>query len=257
MSKSKILTYIPFGKMFENMPQHIDFKISQSGQNFLDNNFTKCTEELSDLYMHYKDGIPEDVNDWAKQFDLDLKLSGDYAIATILNIAMTWKNEAQANKIIYNDVFYNSGWHDFAFDTNKEGLYQIPVEDHTIGLFISTKPFELDSLNEIIYSTEEINLNLPLVKLKIEEDLTQHFKGSKAYIDNQAYYCENAKSLTELNVTLKGAEVKQAATLTLRTTCVMPQKRNVLIDKPFYLYVKVKDSLIFAAYVDVDGWIKK
>ena len=258
MSQSKILTYIPFGKLFENMPDHINFTLSKNGEDFLDNNFTKCSEELSENYMHYKDGTPETVNAWAKEFGLDLNLSGDYAIATILHIAMTWEKPANETEIYYNDVTYEAGWHNEALRTNVHELYNIPVEDEFVGFFVSTKEFPLDELNNKIFEYQEINLSLPIVKLKIEEDLSKHFLGSSAIINEKPYYCSGAKSLTELDITLKGAEVKQAAALVLEFTSAAPfLKDSIIIDKPFYVYVKVKDSLIFAAYIDLDSWVIK
>lgn len=256
MNQSQNLTYIPLAKLVNNLPDDVSLQLSADAQAFLAEQFTGAPDLAADDYLHYKDGVPAVVNEWGRGFDLELGLDpeGDYALATILHIAMKWRQKAEAITLQIDRTPYQAANHDNAWRTNIEGLYQIPVKEDGLTFLVSAERINLDMIDESVFQTEEIELSVPLVSMKTEENLSPVFEGTIANVNGEAMICSSVKVLTELEMDLAGAEVKQAATMMLMRGCLGPSKPHIVINKAFYAYVKVKDKLVFAAKIDKDSF---
>jgi hypothetical protein len=255
LKESNNLTHIPLAKLVNNMPDGIELNLSNSANEFLSEQFTGSPELSADSYLHYKDGLPEDVNEWGRTFNMELGLSGDYALATILNIAMKWREKSDSVPVTIDDISYKAAKHKIAWKTNVPDVYQIPVKESDLTFLVSTTPISLDLVDGAINKVEEISLTAPLVSLKTEEDLTEEFSGTTALVHGERMICSQVKVITEFEMDLEGAEVKQAAAIMLVRGCMSPMKQHIIINNPFYVYVKVKDHLVFSAYVQLDSFL--
>jgi hypothetical protein len=260
MNKSKILTHIPLGKLLENPPNNVEFSLSKSAQKFMNKCFIGSKDLSADEYIHYKDGKPQVVNDWGDTFGLNLGIPDniDYALATILNVKMKWIKKLNETSLEIGKKKYKSVMHNNALETSIPSLYKIPVVEKGLEFFVSTQKLELGSVNKEIKIKKEINLTTPLVKLRATEDLSSKFDGTTAIVDGQLHQCNSVKVITEFDLTLDGAEVKQAAIVNLIVgSCAsLPViKKHIIIDKPFYVYTKINNRLSFASFIDIDSFI--
>jgi hypothetical protein len=257
MKNSKILTYTPLAKLFQNIPNNISVNLSDSATEFLSEVFTGDTGSTLDSYLHYKDGTPNVVNDWGKTFGLDLDAQGEYALATILNIKMKWEDDAYDKQLIINNKKYEAGIHYAISATNIPNLYNIPLQEDNIQFFVSDIKIPLEIIDKVLEKKEEVDLTLPLVKMDDVEDLSDIFSESSFTVDNVQHDCSDVKMVTKLDIGLLGAEVRQAAVVSAVSGCLSAPviRRNVIINKPFYVYIKVSGKLAFASYVGLDSFI--
>lgn len=258
MKKSKILTYAPLAKLFQNIPENISINLSDSAEEFLSEVYTGDTGNSLDSHLHYKNGTPNVVNAWGTTFGLDLNAQGDYAIATILNIKMKWEDDAYEESLYIDNTKYNAGIHYGISATNIDNLYNIPLKEDNIQLFVSDIAIPLEKIEKVLEKKEDIDLTIPLIKMDNTEDLSNSFSGSSFTVDNIKHECSDVKIITQFDMGLLSAEVRQAAVVSAVSGCLSAPiiRRNVIIDKPFYVYIKVSGKLAFASYLSMDSFIK-
>jgi hypothetical protein len=260
MNKSKTLTHIPLGKLIKNPPKNVEFNLSKSANKFMNKCFLGSNDLRADDYIHYKGGVPQVVNDWGNTFDINLGIpeNVDYALATILSIKMEWIKKLSETSLEIGEKRYKSAMHNNALETNIPSLYKIPVIEDGLEFFVSTQKLNLEDVNKEIKTKQEINLTTPLVKLKSTEDFSDKFEGTTAIVDGKLHQCNSVKVITEFDLNLDGAEVKQAAVVCLIVgSCASSpaMKKHIVIDRPFYVYTKVNNRLSFSSFVNIDSFI--
>lgn len=257
MNKSKVLTYIPLKMLTKKFKDELF--LSESAKKFLEDNYSGNQESIDCKYINYKAGTSIEVNEWAKSFGVEINTQGDYVIATILNTIMNWKKEASEQKIKVNGKFYKGATHYNINETQIPNLYEIPLYEEEFSFYVSDIkiPINLINENKKIEKKEYVDLTLPIINLKNEENLSSAFYGTYRSFNNNKDEIQDVKIITEFEMDLKGSKLKQIASLATISSSCTPFKPNkkVLINKPFYVYIKINQEIIFAVYLNLDSFL--
>ena len=96
MADSKALTQIPMGAIKKFIEDNFeDISFSEQANKFFQNEFLGDIEKLSEV-IALRDGSPEDISKWlVEEYDINLELNGDYAIATVLFFSLEFIQKAE------------------------------------------------------------------------------------------------------------------------------------------------------------------
>lgn len=259
MLQSKSITNVPLYQLFMQPESDVDVLLSRSARKYL-NKLHKPSDLLREAKeFHRKHGVPEAVNEWGKAFDVDLGADGDYAMATILSIALKWQDKFEATDVTIAGTKYKAGETGKARLTDVPGLYEIPVENEDISFYVSLNKQNLKALDGMITHQRCMELVMPTCVFEEDIDLSDEFDGTKVSVDGEMYDVDTVTSKVRFEADLEGAEVKQAATASMLVSgCLIPAivKHRVVLDESFYIYVKIKGHLAYAALLDVDSFEK-
>lgn len=276
MPETKVLTQLPLGKI----KHFIDSKFSQifyseKAQAFFSDNFLGKDDLMTDL-IHMKDGHPSIVNQWLiDEFDIDMSLEGDYAIAAVLSIVMEFAKRGKFDTFVHEETgiecgagYHNNVMEHLGFDKDGKEIvaYELLMKGDEMKLFVSEEPIDLAHFDKDLkpkksfFKEKLVYLTLPLAKYEEGVDLSETFKGSNMVrnSDNQKYDIDSVKTLTRLDLGLDKVEVKQAAAVCMIVASCSPVDltKRVKITKDFYLYITQNENLLFATKIEQADFIQ-
>lgn len=263
--QTKTLTQLPLGKL-KNFIEEKFHKVeySKEANIFFEKEFLGDTENLQDI-IKVKDGDPDDVKTWLlNEFDLDMDLSGDYAIVAVLSILVEFTQKGIFEIIESDFGNFSGGFHRSCetFSIKNEKLFKLNIKNKDFELLISENLIDLNEINKdnlLKINSTRTHFTLPLVKYQEESDLTEIFIGSKVLDSNNETIMEfnQVKTLTLLDLGLDKVSVKQvAAVVMVMASCSMPDPTPYhTIKNDFVLYFKYKGKLIFASKMKKEDFI--
>lgn len=266
---TNVLTQLPFGKIQSFIQKNFkNINFSEDATKFFEESYLGNTDNDLDL-IKLRDGIPEEVNQWLiDEFDIDMKLSGEYAIAAVLAIVLEFEKRAYFDTFTKGGVEYANGYHKNItmrhgeFKKQKIEAYKLNIKTPDFTMFASKTKIEADDFDKAVKQvpSKNIHLSIPLAKCEEVIDMTETFKGTHMIkkSDNQRYDISSAKTLTQLDLGLDKVEIKQVAAVCMVTaSCSAPDLTpQIRIDDDFYLYVQYKNELIFGMRVDKAAFIQ-
>ena len=267
------LTQVPIGKIKHFIEENFDnINFTKAAINFFENNFLGDIPQIGDL-LHLKDGVPSEVKKWLKdEFDISLDLNGDYAIATVISLALEFKKKAVFTEIkdvnskniaagvhksvnIFRMKDKNENHDLIKLNIKNEG-YEVYVSEKEIPVKLIDHPMRFKHFNK----NDVVHLTLPLVKYEEEKDITEYFKGSSMIkkSDLEQYSISKALTYTKVDLGLDKVEVKQAAAICMVVASAtrVDLTRNLKINDSFYFYVRANNRLLFASKMNLEDFIR-
>lgn len=270
---SKQLTELPIGMIKNFVSENFEnVNYTKPALQFFDDVFLGDIEDNAKLdefkkLIDVKADKPHIIKEWLKNnYNIDLELDGDYAIAAVLELILEFKRKATSSIIKIKDVNYEAGRHNncVAFyykDTknfNKNRVFKLDLVNDDYEMYVSEMKLDPSIFNKNSLFEEKLGISensdviLPLVNYKDENDYTASFKGSTMIKKDNgvSYEIESMNTITLLNLGLEKVEVKQAAVMVIGVSgCVGSFKPLPLriIKDDFYIYIKYKGSLIFGS----------
>ena len=185
------LTQVPIGKIKHFIEENFDnINFTKAAIDFFENNFLGDIPQIGDL-LHLKDGVPSEVKKWLKdEFDISLDLNGDYAIATVISLALEFKKKAVFTEIKdVNSKNIAAGVHKsvdiFRMKDKNENhdLIKLNIKNEGYEVYVSEKEIPVKLIDHPMRfkhfkKNDVVHLTLPLVKYEEEKDITEYFKGS-------------------------------------------------------------------------------
>ena len=273
-SKTKTLTQLTMGMIKNFIEENFDdVSFSEGAKKYFKSNFLG-EKSLYEDHLKLKDGKPEEVSEWLRsEYGLDLDLSGDYAIATVLKLLIEFENKAYFQEIDNVGFGSHDGCELFSYKGND--LIKLNVKNEKFEMFVSETEIPLKSFNsrmmflkDIDYGSDPYNgrgyddviLTLPIAKVKEEVDLGAKFQGSsfKNKQTNKEFQIDSAKTIALFNLGLDSVEIEQFGTVTAVVSgCSEPRKYyRKTIKNDFYVYIRFNDKLLFACKVEKSDFIK-
>lgn len=267
------LTQVPMGKIKHFIEENFDnINFTKAAIDFFENNFLGDITQIDDL-IHLKDGVPSEVKKWLKdEFDISLDLNGDYAIATVIALALEFKKKAVFTEIKdVNSENIAAGIHkgvDIYRMKDKDknhDLIKLNIKNEGFEVYVSEKEIPVKLLDHPIRfkhfkKSDIVHLTLPLVKYEEENDITEYFKGSSMIkkSDLEQYSISKALTYTKVDLGLDKVEVKQAAAvcMVVASATRVDLTRNITINDSFYFYVRANNRLLFASKMNLEDFIR-
>lgn len=270
----RVLTEVPLGKIKKFIEKEFkNISFSKEATDFFENNFLGDIESLDEL-IHLKDGIPTNVMDWLKsEFNIELDLNGDYAIATVIALSLEFEKKAIFETQKTNDnLEFASGIHEHCHkyvkkDKNVEyNIVQLNLKNNDYDIYVSKKEIPLSFMDHPIHfkkfiKINEVSLHLPLVKYETKEDISHLFEGSNMIKKSNLKEHSISKVVTyaKVDLGLDKVEVKQAAAVCMVMASLAPIKmikEHFIINDDFYFYVRAKNRLLFASKMNIGDFIQ-
>jgi hypothetical protein len=267
------LTQVPMGKIKHFIEENFDnINFTKAAIDFFENNFLGDIPQIDDL-IHLKDGVPSEVKKWLKdEFDINLDLNGDYAIATVIALALEFKKKAVFTEIKdVNSETIAAGIHKGVDiyrmkDKNKNhDLIKLNIKNEGFEVYVSEKEIPVKLLDHPMRfkhfkKNDVVHLTLPLVKYEEENDITEYFKGSNMIkkSDLEQYSISKALTYTKVDLGLDKVEVKQAAAvcMVVASATRIDLTKNLTINDSFYFYVRANNRLLFASKMNLEDFIR-
>lgn len=264
---NKILTQLPIGKIKKFIEENFkEVTFSDKAEAFFKKEFLGDIANVDQL-IALKDGDPKLIEIWLREeYGIDMELSGDYAIATVLSLLLEFEEEAFPKTISINDEEYKGGVHYVenrlkGFINKKEfTLYPLELKDPDFKMYISEKEVDQKYLNtpflfkKTFQKSKPIRLTIPLAKFADQVDYEDVFNGSTMInkSNSKHYELNQIKTLTLLDLGLDKVEVEQIAVACFAvSSCSAPDMTESLtIKRDYYVYVTYKDRLVFGSLIE-------
>lgn len=232
-----------------------------------------------------------EVNRFLKSKGFDIQLSPystphpkNRAIASVLDILLKWKVKGTESQIEVNTREYPA----IFMPTNKScrvRMYHsqevaiIKAENNdTVYLMMASENQALPkdfALVEYLKNIDEKNLTwggdyqdvlFPMVDINDKPDISwliglQFPMANLLFQSNVDFEITQALQQTKFQMNEEGAAAQSAVAIAIEVRSVSinpPQRKHLVIDKPFYVWIK-RDGIdipVFAAYVDQENWKK-
>lgn len=275
MEKTKAITQIPMGKIKEFIENNFEeIMFSKKAEEFFENEFLGDLHNVGNL-LDIKDGNPSEVSNWLKEeYNIDLDLNGDYAIASVLAILLEFVKRAEFRVIKGDEQEYGGGYHEFCktfkfISRNKNiPFYELNVKDKDFQVIVSEEELDLAVLNNPLLfkkkvykdNREKTHLTLPMVSYQEECDLGEVFKGSSMIKKDSSdkYEITDAKTITKLDLGLDKVEVKQVAAVMMIVGCATPldlTPRHTIKDD-FYIYIRYNNRVLFGSKMIKEDFVQ-
>lgn len=269
----KTMTDIPMGQIKSFVEDNFDSNFTQKAIDFFENAFLGNKEVLEEITAT-RDGKPSEIKAWLKrEYNVDMDLEGDYAIASILAMLLEFKKKAVFDTFKKEGVEYASGYHKHCVrhicsdkGRNLFEAYELDVTDPDFKIFISkdkiqNEHFDKNKKPKLTFNKKDtVHLTLPLAEFEEKIDLTETFKGSSLIHSNtrQKFDITSAKAVTKLNLGLDKVEIKQAAAICMVVASCSPidTTPHVFIKDDFYIYVQYKGNLAFSSAILEEDFIQ-
>lgn len=221
----------------------------------------------------------EEINAFLKEGGFDITLDpfqnpNDFGTASIMSVLVKWKAPGEERWLSYNgeDVkaarlddgvcFYRQdGYeHPIARISTETGdkVYMTIADGSLEGLDLLEK---VNSLTDADDSTYEFDgVTFPMVLLDQEVDIEffkgMYFVGTGAAGDSGMLRIAQAKQQTKFKMNHLGAKAESAAAFGMAFECCAMPKPEMVIDKPFYIWMTRPgmDMPYFAGYIDPADW---
>lgn len=226
------------------------------------------------------------INSWLKENGFDIELQpfedpNDFGVASIMSVLVSWKTAGVPAWVLHDgkeydaarlerDVYFlktEDSEHGIAYEhniacihcENGDKVYLTTADQPELtGLDLLEKVHGLSSRGRPCHDYEAVLF--PQVLLDQEVDISffkgMWFAGTGAAGDHGTLRVKEAKQQTKFKMNHKGAKAESAAAFGMAFECCFMPKPDLIIDKPFYVWM-VRDGLdrpYFAGYIDTSDW---
>ncbi len=223
----------------------------------------------------------QEVNAFLKERGFDIQLEpfennhpGNRAIASVVDILLKWKEKGTESTLFVDEKEYPAvlmptnthckvkKYYDqevaIIEAENKDTIYIMMAEDRPI--LDDFKLIEyLTAIDErnLTYTSNYKDILFPMVDINEKPDISWllglQFGGG--------FEIAQALQQTKFQMNEEGAAAQSAVAITVEFRCMLPhdkEPKHLVIDKPFYIWIKREgvDIPLFAAYVDQENWKK-
>lgn len=267
----EVLTKTALGAVLNRLPEDVEVFLTKKQTDYLSSQYLGSDLCWDSEFMNYKDGCPVTVAEWLKGFDIDKSFdpSVSYVLAALLHMKVTFLKDAEEKFFSKNGDVYKRAYHDNAYETDVDGLYELRVNQEGEGsifgasdlrVFVSREIIDFEVLDRRINSTHVMDLHVPYVDSEVRQtipemtDFTLIKSGSK-------YTVSDTELISMLEMDNKGARVRQAALLSaISGSAGVPKYRRhprvEVFDGPYVIYFTYKDNLMFSASLTEGDFVK-
>lgn len=290
MEKTKSLCLIPVLSCINSVEDFLEVKnnwefLSFIQREFIDE-FLKFANEIKNIDKKEVSSIADinidKVNKWIKDngFDIQLQDRGnDLHVAAFIKVFIEWLNTGENKKISYNKnkyeailiedgiVFYDDstqwGFPIISIPTKNKDIVKLTILDYkkikeyTDSEHCETDEFFLHYLTKKLNNIRKTSYNYKgAIFPKVKFDTVDNLKWIIG-LKYGNYLIKEAIQQTKFNMDEYGVKVDSAAAMGLYKCCA-PQRKPVIIDKPFLIWINRKgiNVPIFCGKIFEDTWIK-
>ncbi len=190
------------------------------------------------------------------------------AVASILDLALTWKKAGKKTTLSVEDksypaVFMKQGYtvqrtsdgHDILSIDAKNGdkVYMTQADKPLGGFELLDTIEQIASLDKKETTKSYTGVKFPMVELSQQEDVS--WLLGLWYDSSPEWEVVQALQETRFAMNEKGAHAQSAVAVEIVLRCI-PTKPCFVIDKPFYLWIERPGMSVplFAGYIDMADW---
>lgn len=194
----------------------------------------------------------------------------DFGVVSIMNVLVNWLTEGQSTTLSVADKEYpavyltdDDGVAFYTSDTHKYPVVKISTKENDfVCMTIADKQYTAEELLDKVTSLKSMQpsydydrITFPKISLDREEDISW-LLGMSQSVGND--YCSISQALqqTKFKMNEKGARAESAVALGVAFECCMMPKEEVVIDKPFIVWIE-REGLsmpLFCGLICEESW---